>query len=129
MTYNFLFVDDEPDVQEIYGIFLKSLLGKDFKFHFFMNGRQCLDYLETVKDENREDRFLIFSDINMPVMDGFTMLRAVMNQYENIEVALTSAYDSNEYKEKGYNLGAIDFIPKPVDFAKIAELINERRVK
>ncbi len=123
-AFEFVFVDDEPDIRDIYEVFLSSLFGEELKFEFFLNGEECLKYLE--KHEMQRKHFLIISDINMPKMDGFTLLKNISNDYINAEVALSSAYDNPDYKEKGYSLGAIDFIPKPVDFTKIAQLIRDR---
>ncbi|EQC45529.1 response regulator [Bacteriovorax sp. Seq25_V] len=123
-AFQFVFVDDEPDIKDIYEVFLSSLFGDELKFEFFLNGEECLKFLESKDMEGKH--VLIISDINMPKMDGFTLLKNISNKFENAEVALSSAYDNTDYKEKGYSLGAIDFIPKPVDFTRIAQLIRDR---
>ena len=120
----FILVDDEPDVKEIYEVFISNILGRDFLFEFFLNGKECMDYLES--NYNKDESYFIITDINMPVMDGFTLLKNLREQYSDIEVALCSAYDSADYKSKGRDLGASRFIAKPVDFEEVATLIEKR---
>jgi DNA-binding NtrC family response regulator len=123
-TYKFLLVDDEPDIREIYEIFLSNILGKDFKFHFFLNGEECMNFMKA--NCTPDDKVFVITDINMPVMDGFTLLKNLKQSYSGAEVALCSAYDTSDYKAKGRDLGAIEFLPKPVDFEKVASMIEER---
>ena len=78
-AFEFVFVDDEPDIRDIYEVFLSSLFGEELKFEFFLNGEECLKYLE--KHEMQRKHFLIISDINMPKMDGFTLLKNISNDY------------------------------------------------
>ena len=120
----FIFVEDEPEIREIFKIFLNSVFGPDKDIMYFMNGKECLDYLSDNPCDT--EKIQIFSDINMPVMDGFTLLREVKEKFPEIDVILCSAYDSVEYKEKGKELGASMFIAKPVDFKQIIEIIKER---
>ncbi|OIQ19184.1 MAG: hypothetical protein BM556_07820 [Bacteriovorax sp. MedPE-SWde] len=122
--YKFLLVDDEPDIREIYEIFLSNILGKDFKFHFFLNGEECMKFMQN--NCTPEDKVFVITDINMPVMDGFTLLKNLKESFQKVEVALCSAYDTNDYKCKGRDLGAIEFLPKPVDFERVASMIEER---
>jgi len=123
-TYKFLLVDDEPDIKEIYEIFLSNILGKDFKFHFFLNGEECMNYMRN--HCSPDEKVFVITDINMPVMDGFTLLKNLKASYHGVEVALCSAYDTSDYKLKGKDLGAIEFLPKPVDFERVASMIEER---
>lgn len=123
-NHKFFLVDDEPDVKEIYEIFLSNLLGRDFEFQFFLNGEECINYMNAncAKDE----KLFVITDINMPIMDGFTLLKRIKESFTQVEVAICSAYDTTDYICRGKDLGAIEFIPKPVDFERVASLIEER---
>ncbi|EQC51639.1 response regulator receiver domain protein [Bacteriovorax sp. DB6_IX] len=122
--YKFLLVDDEPDIKEIYEIFLSNLLGKDFQFQFFLNGEECMNYMNN--NCTPDDKVFVITDINMPIMDGFTLLKNLKESFRGVEVAICSAYDTNDYKTRGKDLGAIEFLPKPVDFERVASMIEER---
>lgn len=73
MSYNILVVDDEPDVEMLVKLkFRAKISNGDLAFKFAGNGVQALEILETNSNIN-----LIFTDINMPVMDGLTLLSKI----------------------------------------------------
>jgi CheY-like chemotaxis protein len=60
--------------------------------------------------------FVILSDINMPGMDGLTLLREIKARQPDLPVVMVTAYGEDERRRLAEELGAIEFITKPVDF-------------
>ena len=122
---NIAFVDDEEAMQTIVELRFKNEIkeGK-VKIHYFLNGEECANYLR--KESHKLSILLILSDINMPVMDGFTLLEIIKKNYPQIEVFMLSAYGTSEYFSKADQLGADDFFTKPVDFAKLKDKIFQK---
>ena len=57
-----------------------------------------------------------FTDINMPGMDGLALLHAIKQQWPEIPVMMVTAYGDDERRNRSSNLGACEFLTKPVDF-------------
>lgn len=107
-----LVVDDEVDLQLlIKQKFRKQILSKDYEFFFAQNGVQALSLLETHTNID-----LIISDINMPEMDGLTLLGKVSNRNPKILTVIISAYGDMGNIRTAMNLGAFDFVTKPINF-------------
>ncbi|WP_268033050.1 adenylate/guanylate cyclase domain-containing protein [Algoriphagus sp. PAP.12] len=107
-----LVVDDEADLEIlIKQKFRKRIREGEFEFYFALNGRQALEVLE-----EHSDLDLILSDINMPEMDGLTLLSKVKEKNSLLKTVIISAYGDMENIRTAMNLGAFDFITKPVDF-------------
>jgi sigma-B regulation protein RsbU (phosphoserine phosphatase) len=110
-----LVVDDEPDVEALIPQIFRSRIRKgELAFEFAENGAIALQKL---KADAAFD--LIFTDINMPVMDGLTLL-AKLKEHELIQKAVViSAYGDLKNIRTAMNRGAFDFITKPIDFEDI----------
>jgi len=95
---------------------LASILGEDYRILEAENGKQCLDLLR----EKAGQISLVLLDINMPVMDGFEVLRTMNTNHtiEDVPVIMISSDDSEEVIRKAYELGASDYVNRPFD-AKI----------
>ncbi len=95
---------------------LASILGEDYRILEAENGKQCLELLR----ENAGQISLVLLDINMPVMDGFEVLRTMNTNHtiEDVPVIMISSDDSEEAIRKAYELGASDYVNRPFD-AKI----------
>ncbi len=122
---NILVVDDEPDLQYIIQQkFRNKIKSKEYSFHFAKNGAEALEKLS----ENR-NICLILTDINMPVMDGLTLLSKI-NDLNNrlLRSIIVSAYGDMENIRTAMNRGAYDFITKPIDL-KDLELTIEKSLK
>ncbi|AFV03638.1 response regulator receiver modulated diguanylate cyclase [Dehalobacter sp. UNSWDHB] len=102
--YSILAVDD----QDFNLIFLKKTLA-EYQFLSARNGRQALELLRRCSPD------LILLDIVMPEMDGYEVLRQLKydERTRNIPVIFLTSLDSIEDEEKGFNLGAVDYITKP----------------
>lgn len=116
-------VDDEADTHLLYKLKMKKLFASfgELNLVSFLNGQDCLDYLKK-SDTPRVD--LILSDINMPGMDGFELLRAVRAFNKDVPFYMVSAYESSEFRNKAESLGAQRFISKPVDFGNLGDLLR-----
>ncbi len=116
-----LVVDDEPDLEIlIRQKFRKKIRESEYDFVFANNGRHALEQL--VLHPNVE---VVLSDINMPEMDGLTLLSKLNDQHALLKAVIVSAYGDMENIRTAMNRGAFDFITKPVDFLDL-ELTIEK---
>lgn len=107
-----LVVDDEPDLEELVKQkFRKKVNDGHYKFLFAGNGQQALDLLDKVGDVD-----LVLTDINMPGMDGLTLLSKLNERNSILKTVIVSAYADIGNIRTAMNLGAFDFITKPIDF-------------
>lgn len=107
-----LVVDDEPDLEElIKQKFRKNIKAHEYGFFFAENGRHALEVLE-----QNDEIDLVLTDINMPEMDGLTLLSKLneLNYFQ--KTVIVSAYGDMDNIRTAMNLGAFDFITKPIDF-------------
>ena len=120
-----LVVDDEPDLQALISQkFRNKIKAKEYEFHFAENGVQAL---EKIANDGTID--LVLTDINMPVMDGLTLLSKI-NELNNklLRSVIVSAYGDMENIRTAMNRGAYDFITKPIDL-KDLEITIEKSLK
>ena len=124
MSVKILVVDDESDLQIlIRQKFRRQIREEKYAFVFAENGRQALEVL----DEN-PDISLVLSDINMPEMDGLTLLVKINENNPLIKVVMVSAYGDMDNIRTAMNRGAFDFVVKPVNFEDL-ELTVEKTIK
>jgi sigma-B regulation protein RsbU (phosphoserine phosphatase) len=122
---NILVVDDEPDLQHLISQkFRSKIKAKEYEFQFAMNGAEALE-----KISNDETICLILTDINMPVMDGLTLLTKI-NELNNrlLRSVIVSAYGDMENIRTAMNRGAYDFITKPINLNDL-EITIEKSLK
>lgn len=117
-----LVVDDEPDLQMLMmQRFRHKIRTKEYEFHFAENGQEALDLIQ--KDSEIS---LILSDINMPRMDGLTLLNELQSlQREDIKAIMVSAYGDMDNIRTAMNRGAYDFVTKPIDFKDLETTIEK----
>jgi len=116
-----LVVDDEEDLEIlITQKFRKKIRAAEYQFVFALNGKQALDILR-----DQPDIDLILSDINMPEMDGLTLLAKIKEQFPLLKTVIISAYGDMENIRLAMNRGAFDFITKPVDFQDLEITIEK----
>lgn len=119
-----LVVDDETDLQIlIKQKFRKKIRSREYEFVFAINGNDALKRLEEHSDID-----LVLSDINMPEMDGLTLLSRINEKNSIIKSVIVSAYGDMENIRSAMNRGAFDFVTKPVDFNDL-ELTIEKTLK
>ena len=114
--FNILIVDDNP---------LNRLVVEKMLSQFNFSVRQAENGLECMKDFYYIKPHLILLDILMPVMDGFEVIEAVRENpaWKDVKIVVLSALNSNEDIVKAYNLGADDFITKPIVMDKLLNTI------
>lgn len=119
-----LVVDDETDLELlIKQKFRRKIRDGQYEFVFAINGVQALAQLEV-----HDDVMLILSDINMPEMDGLTLLSKLNDKHTLLKSVMVSAYGDMDNIRMAMNLGAFDFVTKPIDF-KDLELTIEKTIK
>ena len=112
MTAKILFVDDEPDLEDlILQRFRRQIADDVVSFRFARDG---LDALEALAQDQSID--LVVSDINMPRMDGLTLLQKLQEADDKLATIIVSAYGDMSNIRTAINRGAFDFLTKPIDF-------------
>ncbi|MDE0064632.1 MAG: SpoIIE family protein phosphatase [Gammaproteobacteria bacterium] len=107
-----LMVDDEVDLELLVRQRFRRRIRKgEFEFLFAHNGVEALETLE-----NNPDIRLVLSDINMPEMDGLTLLSQLESANPEICAVIISAYGDMANIRTAMNRGAFDFVTKPIDF-------------
>lgn len=98
----------------------KMLSRFNFTIRTAANGLEALEAVQQQKPD------LILLDVLMPLMDGFEMLKILRANpdTEKIRVVILSALNTNEDIVKGYNLGANDFITKPIIMEKLVNCVD-----
>lgn len=110
--YKILVVDDEPDLERL----MLQRMRRDiraglYKFVFAHNGVEALERLKEQPDID-----LVLSDINMPKMDGLTLIEQIPKVQPDIRSVIISAYGDMKNIRTAMNRGAFDFVTKPIDF-------------
>ena len=107
-----LVVDDEPDLEVLVRQkFRRKIRRGEYEFIFAQNGIEALKALESEPDTD-----LVLTDINMPEMDGLTLLSELLSLDLVLRSVVVSAYGDMQNIRTAMNRGAIDFITKPIDF-------------
>ena len=119
-SYKILVVDDEPDLEPLMlQRMRRNIRAGRYKFVFAHNGVEALEKLH-----EDEDIDMVLSDINMPQMDGLTLLEQIPKVDPNIRSVIISAYGDMKNIRTAMNRGAFDFVTKPVDFEDLQVTID-----
>ena len=89
--------------------------------HFAISGEDALDKLANGMEPQL---IVILSDINMPGMDGLYLLEEIKQRFPDIPVMMVTAY-GDERRRRANDLGAAEFLAKPVDFDRLKERLRE----
>ena len=123
MSVSILVVDDEPDVAELFRQrFRREVREGTYAMHFAASGEQAL---EKLADGIEPQLIVILSDINMPGMDGLTLLSEVKRRFPDLPVMMITAYGDDERRRRAAEYGAAEFITKPVDFDFLKEHLRQ----
>jgi len=121
MPLKVLIVDDETDLEVlIRQRFRKKIKDGEFEFVFAHDGQEALTKL---KEDPALD--IIMSDINMPVMDGLTLLSRLSDVNRILKAVIVSAYGDMQNIRTAMNRGAYDFLIKPIDFQDFEITLNK----
>lgn len=120
MTAKILIADDEPDLELlIRHRFRKEIRDRLYDFVFAADGARALDSLR-----NDPEIEVVLTDINMPGMDGLTLLSKIVDEYPLMQPVIVSAYGDMTNIRAAMNLGAFDFLTKPIDFQDFASTLD-----
>ena len=118
--YKILVVDDEPDLERLVRQRMRRHIRSGrYGFEFAANGIEALAKLAEIGDID-----IVLSDINMPKMDGLTLLQQIPEVNSDIRSVIVSAYGDMENIRTAMNRGAFDFVTKPIDFADLQVTID-----
>lgn len=116
-----LIVDDEVQVEKlILRRFRRKIRSEEYHFEFALNGIEALEKLD-----QHDDIDIVLTDINMPKMDGLTFVSKLNEQYQGLKAVIVSAYGDMKNIRAAMNLGAYDFVTKPIDFQDLEATITK----
>jgi len=118
-----LVVDDEIDIQPLFiQRFRREIKKGDLEFVFAYSGEEALIQIE----QYRHEAVLILSDINMPGMSGLELLEKIKDKMKEPPpiVMMITAYGDEENFKRSMDLGADDFLTKPIDFGLLKDKIK-----
>lgn len=119
-----LVADDESDLETlIRQKFRKQIREEKYEFVFALNGREAMEKLN-----EHPDTAIVLSDINMPEVDGLTLLGQLNESNPMLKTVMVSAYGDMDNIRMAMNRGAFDFVCKPVNFEDL-ELTIEKTLK
>ena len=120
-----LVVDDEVDVKDLFEQrFRREIRNGEFQLAFANSGEEALSFLSG----HLSEVVLILSDINMPGMSGFELLRHIRHDFQNPPppvVMMITAYGDPDSQQQAVKLGANDFLTKPLDFGVLKQKLRE----
>ena len=117
MSVSILIVDDEPDVADLFRqSFRREARQGAYVMHFASSGQEALDRLA---GEIQPTLLAVLSDINVLGMDGLELLAEIKQRFPNLPVMMVTAYGDNDRRCRARELGAFEFLPKPVDFDQL----------
>jgi CheY-like chemotaxis protein len=122
VSVSILVVDDETDVSELFRQqFRREVRQGRYVLHFAYSGEDALDKLAGGVEP---ELIVILSDINMPGMDGLTLLEEIKRRWPELPVMMVTAYGDNERRQRAEAHGAAEFINKPVDFSLLKQQLQ-----
>jgi class 3 adenylate cyclase len=121
MTATILVVDDEPDLEAlVLQKFRRQIRDGEVAFIFARDG---IEALQSIQDHPHVD--LVVSDINMPRMDGLSLLQKLQEAEDKKSTIIVSAYGDMSNIRTAMNRGAFDFLTKPIDFGDLELTIDK----
>lgn len=117
--YRAMIIDDEDTI--VQGI-AKILPWEQYNCRIVAtagDGKRALELIQTLKPD------LIFTDINMPGMDGLAMIAALRSEFPQMQVSILSGYPDFEYARRAMQLGVVRYCVKPSKIAQLEEALEE----
>lgn len=114
-VYKVLIVEDSPTMRQLIVFALKRIRGLQIS--------EANDGVDGLKKLSAERFDLIFTDINMPIMDGLKLVSLVRNDpgYKDVPIVIITTEGANEDRERALALGANEYITKPIQTTKIMD--------
>jgi len=114
-SYKVLIVEDSPTMRQLIVFALKRLRGLQIV--------EANDGVDGLKKLSSDKFDLIFTDINMPIMDGLKLVSLVRNDasYKAVPIVIITTEGANEDRERALALGANEYITKPIQTTKILD--------
>jgi CheY-like chemotaxis protein len=123
MSVSILIIDDEPDVGDLFRQrFRREVRQGAYVLHFALSAAEALERLAAAIEPQL---IVILSDINMPGMDGLALLREIKARWPELPVMMVTAYGDEERRRRAAEIGAADFLTKPVDFDFLKERLRQ----
>lgn len=116
---NVLIVDDEPKIRRG----LKNLIERICEFKAIVNTAR--DGISGLEIFNQSDPNLVFVDMKMPNMDGIEFIDRIKKRNPNIIIIIISGYAQFDYAQKAVRYGVMDYLLKPIDPARVAEIVGK----
>lgn len=107
---NILIVDDNAKIRKLIEIYLKQ---EGYNIFHAGNGNQALQVLDRISVD------LVIADIMMPEMDGYELTKILRNTNYSLPIFMVTAKDAFSEKKKGFDLGADDYMTKPIDMDEL----------
>jgi CheY-like chemotaxis protein len=118
-----LVVDDEPDMAELFRQrFRREARQGTFVLYFAGSGAEALNRLSELIQPTL---VAVLSDINMPGMDGLELLGEIKQRRPDLPVMMVTAYGDDDRRRRARELGAFEFITKPVDFDQLKAQLRQ----
>lgn len=115
-----LIVDDEPDVDRLMRLRLRRRVRNgQIELLSARDGVEALDVLASHADVS-----VALCDINMPRMDGLTLLARMQSHHPDVRAIVISAYSDEDHRRSAIGCGAIDVLTKPLDFRELERLLD-----
>lgn len=115
MSVLVLVVDDEPDMEALFRQqFRRDTRAGRFDLEFAASAAAALGLLAAARGR---DVILLLSDINMPGMTGLDLLARAQALRPDLPIIMITAYADEETRRRAREGGALDLVPKPIDFA------------
>lgn len=120
MSAKVLIVDDEPDLDRLIGQKLRRRVRSgEIELLSARNGVEALEVLRGHRDVR-----IAFCDINMPQMDGLTLLGRLREGHPGVKTVMITAYGDAANRDGARGLGAVDFLTKPLDLGRLEATLD-----
>jgi len=120
-----LLVEDEEDAREILGFYLDTVFDE---VQIACDGQEGLELYEKAYEDNKTFD-LVLTDIQMPKLDGLSMIENITKINENQKFIIVSAYKDEEYLFKSINLNVISYFVKPLEVKNMMEMLKKVKSK
>jgi len=120
-----LLVEDEEDAREILSFYLDTVFDE---VEIACDGKEGFELYEKAHKDNKTFD-LVLTDIQMPNVDGLTMIENITNLNENQKFIIVSAYKDEEYLFKSINLNVISYFVKPLEVKNMMEMLKKVKSK